>query len=172
MVAGLCLFSVATAWAYSKSNSQRTETLEEDDIGNIHHRPWLAWVTGEKLSQHRNVYVFLLLVTADFFSVMALFIPYGYMQPIAESRQLSPSQISLLVSAIGGGSIAGRLTSSVLAMRPQVRPLHMIRAAISLAIPLPLLLTVVDQFWMFSPGHPPSWPLCWGCPTCPPPWGC
>ena len=150
MVAGLCLLSVATAWAYSKSNSQQTETLEEDDIGNIHHRPWLAWVTGEKLSQHRHVYVFLLLVSADFFSVMALFIPYGYMQPIAESRQLSPSQISLLVSAIGGGSIAGRLTSSVLAMRPQVRPLYMIRAAISLAIPLPLLLTVVDEFWMFT----------------------
>ena len=152
LVSGLCLVSVVTAWAYSKNISQQTDsdTLEEDDISSRHHRPWLAWVTGEKLSQHRHVYVFLLLITADFFSVLALFIPYGYMQPIAELRQLTPSQISMLISAIGGGSIAGRLTSSVLVMRPQVKPLHMIRAAISLAIPLPLLITVVDEFWMFS----------------------
>lgn len=150
-VAGLCLVSVATAWVYRKNNRQQTDSegVDEDDITNTHHRPWLAWITGEKLSQHRHVYVFLLLIVADFFSVMALFLPYGYIQPIAELRQLSPSQVSMLVSAIGVGSIAGRLTSSVLAMRPQVRPLNMIRAAISLAIPLPLLLTVVDEFWMF-----------------------
>ena len=55
----------------------------------------------------------------------------------------------MLVSAIGVGSTMGRLTSSVLAMRPQVRPLHMIRASIALAAPLPLVLTVVDSAWMF-----------------------
>lgn len=150
-VSGLCLVSVASAWVYRKNNSQQTNSdgLDEDDIGDTHHRPWLAWITGEKLSQHKHVYVFLLLIVADFFSVMALFIPYGYIQPIAALRSLSPSQVSMLVSAIGVGSIAGRLTSSVLAMRPQVRPLSMIRAAIGLAIPLPLLLTVVDEFWMF-----------------------
>ena len=150
-VAGLCLVSVATAWPYRSNNNQQEDSYqsEEDDISNRHHRPWLAWITGVKLSQHKHVHVFILIVSADFFSVMALFIPYGYIQPIAKLRKLSLSQISMLVSAIGVGSTMGRLTSSVLAMRPQVRPLHMIRASIALAAPLPLVLTVVDSAWMF-----------------------
>ena len=84
--------------------------MNEDDlqmVDNESERPLLSWILGDRLSRHQYVWVFVLLMVADSFAVMALFIPYSYIQPVAAIVKIPSNLTSLLISAIGLGSITG-----------------------------------------------------------------
>ena len=155
VLSGLCLLSVLTGIVLVQptkdSGSSNSTTEDEDDLNLIDgERPYLSWLLGSQLSRHKYVWVFLLLVMADFFAVMALFVPYGYIQPVAARTNIPNHMISLLISAIGVGSVAGRMTSGFVTNQTWSRPLNLIRAAIGLVSGLPFVLTFVDKFWMYA----------------------
>ena len=95
------------------------------------------------------MHVFLLMVVADALSVMALYIPYSYLQPVAEATGVDPYLATLLISSIGGGSVAGRLLSGWMSDQPWCHPLYLTRVVVTMSFALPFLFSWVDHFWMF-----------------------
>ena len=150
-LAGACLLSLAAAAAFRQQGDPDTggEAETEEDTQpspRPRPRPWLAPLLGPALSQHPQVLTFLLVVAADFCAVLALFVPYGYLGPVAARAGLAPRHTPLLVAALGLGSVLGRLTAALLSLGAgaRARALHTIRAAVCLAAPLPLALTTLD----------------------------
>eukprot|EP00091_Calanus_sinicus_P003942 TRINITY_DN14118_c0_g1_i1.p1 TRINITY_DN14118_c0_g1~~TRINITY_DN14118_c0_g1_i1.p1 ORF type:complete len:187 (-),score=40.15 TRINITY_DN14118_c0_g1_i1:58-618(-) len=90
------------------------------------------------------------MVVADGLSVMALYIPYSYLQPVAQAAGVSPQLTTLLISAIGGGSVSGRLLSGWMSDQPWCHPLYLTRAVVTMSCILPFLLSWVDHLWMFA----------------------
>ena len=148
----LCASSILTGRVLKQPSRDPSSEVEEEDNFQIvdHERPILAWILGDKLSRHQYVWVFVLLILADSFAVMALFIPYSYIQPVAAIVNIPPHLTSILIAIIGLGSIMGRLTSSFLTKNPKVKSLFLIRASIALVSILPIVFTLIDQFWMFA----------------------
>ena len=112
-------------------------------------RPILTVILGHKIGRSEHVYVFLLMVLADALSVMALYIPYSYLQPVAQAAGISPHLSTFLISAIGVGSVSGRLLSGWMSDQPWCHPLYLTRAVVTISCALPFLLSWVDHFWMF-----------------------
>jgi len=109
----------------------------------------LTMILGPKIGRSEHVYVFLLMVVADALSVMALYIPYSYLQPVAEATGVDPYLATLLISSIGGGSVAGRLLSGWMSDQPWCHPLYLTRVVVTMSCALPFLFSWVDHFWMF-----------------------
>jgi MFS family permease len=93
--------------------------------------------------------VFLLFGAGDALAVMALYIPYSILPGMAVSAKISPILASLLIAALGVGSVTGRLAAGWLCDRPWCHPLDLTRLVLALAAPFPLLLAL----------SPPSFPL-------------
>ena len=157
-LSGLCLLCVITGRVLKQPSSTPTTSssdslteINEDDINSFDKkRRYLAYILGDQLSYHKYVWVFLLIVLADSFAVLALFIPYQYIHPVAASNDIPKHLTSLLISCIGLGSVAGRVTSSLISVQSWCKPLHLIRAGISLVSILPFAITFVDKFWMLA----------------------
>ena len=113
-------------------------------------RPYLAMVLGREIAAQDQVYVFLVMVLADALAVMALYIPYSYLKPVADAAGVASSLSAILISAIGVGSVSGRLLSGWMSDQPWCHPLFLTRAVVSLSCALPFLLSWVDHFWMFT----------------------
>ena len=147
-LAAACLLSLAAAAAFRQHGDPDTgaEADTEDAQPRPRPRPWLAPLLGPALSHHPQLLTFLLVVAADFCAVLALFVPYGYLGPVAARAGLAPRHTPLLVAALGLGSVLGRLTAALLSLGAgaRARALHTIRAAVCLAAPLPLALTTLD----------------------------
>eukprot|EP00092_Neocalanus_flemingeri_P002445 GFUD01002615.1.p1 GENE.GFUD01002615.1~~GFUD01002615.1.p1 ORF type:complete len:457 (+),score=94.38 GFUD01002615.1:314-1684(+) len=124
-----------------------TSTSEEDYEPK---RPYLAFVLGRKIASQDQVHVFLVMVLADALAVMALYIPYTYLKPVADAAGIASNLSAILISAIGVGSVSGRLLSGWMSDQPWCHPLFLTRAVISISCALPFLLSWVDHFWMFS----------------------
>lgn len=156
-LSGLCVLCVFTgrvlrqpATSVSTESEDTTQNNEDDLASYDKKRRFLAYFLGDKLSYHKYVWVFLLMIAADSCSVLALFIPYNYLQPVADINNIPKHLTSLLISCIGVGSVAGRLSSSLISTKSWCRPLHFIRFSIGLASCLPFIITWVDQFWMLA----------------------
>ena len=113
-------------------------------------RSVLTVLLGSKIGSSEHVYVFLLMVVADALSVMALYIPYSYLQPVAQAAGVDPHLTFLLISAIGAGSVSGRLLSGWMSDQPWCHPLYLTRAVVTVSCILPFLLSWVDHLWMFA----------------------
>lgn len=111
-------------------------------------RPILSLILGPKIANTEHLAVFLLSAVGDCLAVMALYIPYSYLGGVAEAKGVPPSLTALLISAVGVGSVAGRLLSGWLCDQPWCHPLALTRAAISLTIGIPFLMAWVDHLWM------------------------
>ena len=112
-------------------------------------RPWLSKVLGKEIAGNEHVHVFLVMILADALAVMALYIPYSYLDPVVAAAGVDPQLGSLLIAGVGAGSVAGRLLAGLLADQPWCHPLYLTRAVVCLACGLPFLLAWVDTFWMF-----------------------
>lgn len=130
------------------TGKDRPEEKETEEDG-INRRPLMAPFVGKAISNHDNVYVFILMVLADALSVMALYIPYSYLRPVAEAVGVASQLSSILISAVGVGSVTGRLLAGWLSDQPWCHPLYLTRAVISLSCVVPFLLAWVDHLWMF-----------------------
>jgi len=128
----------------------RRESVMSDDDDDEPNRTVLTVILGPKIGRSEHVHVFLLIVLADAFSVMALYIPYSYLQPVAENHGVSPDLSTLLISAIGVGSVCGRLLAGWMSDQPWCHPLYLTRAVVTIACAVPFLLSWVDHFWMFA----------------------
>lgn len=128
--------------------SRREPEMSDDEYEP--NRPILTFLLGSKIGSSDNVYVFLLMVTADALSVMALYIPYSYLQPVAQAAGVDPHLTTLLISAIGAGSVSGRLLSGWMSDQPWCHPLFLTRAVVTVSCILPFLLSWVDHLWMFA----------------------
>jgi len=118
-----------------------------DDCGAS--KSFLSLLLGPKIGDSEHVWVFLVMVVGDALAVMALYIPYSYLQPVARASGVQPSLSTLLISAIGVGSVSGRLLAGWLSDQPWCHPLYLTRLAVTMASPLPFLFSWVDHFWMF-----------------------
>ena len=113
-------------------------------------RSFLTVLLGSKIGSSEHVSVFLLMVVADALAVMALYIPYSYLQPVAQAAGVHPHLTTLLISAIAGGSVSGRLLSGWMSDQPWCHPLYLTRAVVTMSCILPFLLSWVDHLWMFA----------------------
>jgi len=124
-----------------------SESSDDDYEPN---RTILTVILGPKIGGSEHVYVFLLMVLGDAFAVMALYIPYSYLQPVATAAGVDQYLSTLLISAIGVGSVSGRLLAGWMSDQPWCHPLYLTRAVVAIACSLPFLLSWVDHFWMFT----------------------
>jgi len=136
-----------TPQAREENVDRRTRRESIDDYEP--NRQILTVILGEKIGRSEHVYVFLLMVLADALSVMALYIPYSYLQPVAQAAGVSPHLSTFLISAIGVGSVSGRLLSGWMSDQPWCHPLYLTRVVVTISCSLPFLLSWVDHFWMF-----------------------
>lgn len=150
VLACLTLACVALGMMMRQPSHQGRGVVEtrEDDCGTT--KTWLAVILGHKIGESEHVSVFLLMVVADALSVMGLYIPYSYLQPVALDTGVDLSLSTLLISAIGVGSVAGRLLSGWLSDQPWCHPLYLTRLVVTTASALPFLFSWVDHFWMFA----------------------
>jgi len=112
-------------------------------------KSFLSLLLGPKIGDSEHVVVFLVVVVADALAVMALYIPYSYLQQVARASGVQPYLSTLLISAIGVGSVSGRLLAGWLSDQPWCHPLYITRLVVTMASPLPFLFSWVDHFWMF-----------------------
>jgi len=126
-----------------------TEPQEELD-DEVTKRPLLSWMVGKSIAGQEYVYIFLVMILADSLAVMALYIPYSYLKPVADAAGISANLSALLISAIGVGSVSGRLLSGWMSDQTWCHPLFLTRAVVSMSCCLPFLLSWVDHFWMFT----------------------
>jgi len=112
-------------------------------------RSCISVLLSKKIGEHEYVYVYLVVVFADALAMMALYIPFSYLEPVVDQSGVPADLTAVLVSAIGFGSILGRLSAGWMSDQPWCHPLYLTRAIISLSCVIPLLLSRVDQFWMF-----------------------
>jgi len=136
------------------ATAQEGETVEKnatsgDKESEPTKRPYLSMVLGKEIAHQEHVHVFLVMVVADALAVMALYIPYSYLKPVAVAKGVAPQLSAILISAVGVGSVSGRLLSGWMSDQPWCHPLFLTRAVVSLACALPFLLSWVDHFWMF-----------------------
>jgi len=124
------------------TDSNESEVLETK-------RPLLSKVLGKEIAANDYVFVFLVMILADALAVMALYIPYSYLDPVAVAAGVAPQLSSLLIAGVGVGSVSGRLLSGWLSDQPWCHPLYLTRAVVCLACGVPFLLASVDTFWMF-----------------------
>eukprot|EP00092_Neocalanus_flemingeri_P003482 GFUD01003731.1.p1 GENE.GFUD01003731.1~~GFUD01003731.1.p1 ORF type:complete len:459 (+),score=139.31 GFUD01003731.1:53-1429(+) len=127
-------------------NTRRESVLSDYE----QQRTILTVMLGHKIGDSEYVCVFLLMVLADALSVMALYIPYSYLQPVAQAAGVPPHLSTFLISAIGVGSVSGRLLSGWMSDQPWCHPLYLTRAVVTISCTLPFLLSWVDHFWMFA----------------------
>merc|ERR1719233_2472801 len=153
MLACISLGCVILAMAMKRKKTAFTQekTAGDENEANVFEtkRPWLSKVLGKEIARNDYVHVFLVMILADALAVMALYIPYSYLDPVVAAAGVPPQLGSLLIAGIGIGSVAGRLLAGLLADQPWCHPLYLTRAVVCLACGLPFLLAWVDHFWMF-----------------------
>jgi len=154
VLACITLGCVGLGWGMKKKDAiaQECETVDNttsEDEESEPKRPYLAMMLGKEIARQEHVHVFLVMVAADALAVMALYIPYSYLQPVALAAGVKPQLSAILISAVGVGSVSGRLLSGWMSDQPWCHPLFLTRAVVSLSCALPFLLSWVDHFWMF-----------------------
>jgi len=103
----------------------------------------------KSITSKKHFMVFLVVTLADALAVMALYIPYSYLRPVAEAKGVASHISAILISSIGLGSVSGRLLAGWMSDQPWCHPLFLTRAVISFSCSLPFLLAWVDHLWMF-----------------------
>jgi len=153
MLACISLGCVVLAMAMKRKKTAFTQEKTASDVneGDLFEtkRPWLSKILGKEIAGNDYVHVFLVMILADALAVMALYIPYSYLDPVVAAAGVPPQLASLLIAGIGIGSVAGRLLAGYLADQPWCHPLYLTRAVVCLACGLPFFLAWVDTFWMF-----------------------
>jgi len=154
VLAGITLGCVGLAQGMKNNNiiSQKTEAAEKNTGVDEDHevkRPLLSKLLGKEIARQEQVHVFLVMVLADALAVMALYIPYSYLEPVAFAAGVAPELSSILISGVGVGSVTGRLLSGWMSDQPWCHPLYLTRTVVCLSCALPFLLSWVDHFWMF-----------------------
>lgn len=123
------------------------EGVDEADATEV--GVWKARLLGRCIAGQEHVLVFILYAVGDGFAVMALYIPYSCIPELANTSGISPTLATLLIAALGVGSVIGRLSSGWLCDQTWVKPLNLIGIASAVASPIPLI-------YAFSP---PCFPL-------------
>merc|ERR1719347_1157364 len=151
-----CISLACVVLAMAMKRKKKTVFAQEITVGDAFEgevfetkRPWLSKVIGKEIAGNEYVHVFLVMILADALAVMALYIPYSYLDPVVAAAGIAPQLGSLLIAGVGVGSVAGRLLAGFLADQPWCHPLYLTRAVGCLACCLPFLLAWVDSFWMF-----------------------
>merc|ERR1712002_252601 len=152
MLACISLSCVMLALVMRKKDARRTVSATADSNGSEvleTKRPLLSKVLGKEIAANEYVYVFLVMILADALAVMALYIPYSYLNPVAVAAGVAPQLSSILISGVGVGSVSGRLLAGWMSDQCWCHPLYLTKVVVCLAFPIPFLLAWVDQFWMF-----------------------
>jgi len=152
MLACISLSCVMLALVMRKKDARRTVSATADSNGSEvleTKRPLLSKVLGKEIAANEYVYVFLVMILADALAVMALYIPYSYLDPVAVAAGVAPQLSSLLIAGVGVGSVSGRLLAGWLSDQTWCHPLYLTRAVVCLACGVPFLLASVDTFLMF-----------------------
>jgi len=131
---------------YQDAETAKSNRRQEEDEQK---RSCLSLILGRGIAGQEHVHVFLVMVLADALAVMALYIPYSYLKPVAVAAGVAPQLSAILISAIGVGSVSGRLLSGWMSDQTWCHPLFLTRAVVSISCAIPFLLAWVDHFWMF-----------------------
>jgi len=145
---GCILLAMAMKKKADKNESVEVESSEGGELLEMK-RPFLTKVLGKEIARQEQVYVFLVMVLADALAVMALYIPYSYLNPVAVAAGVKPQLSSILISGVGVGSVTGRLLAGWMSDQSWCHPLYLTKVVVCLAFPIPFLLSWVDHFWMF-----------------------
>jgi len=132
----------------SLETTENTSNFSEASLHEDKKTP-ISVILGKKIATQELVHVFLVMVCADALAVMALYIPYSYLKPVAAMAGVTAELSAILISAIGVGSVTGRLLAGWMSDQPWCHPLFLTRAVVSVACAIPFLLSWVDHFWMF-----------------------
>ena len=135
-----------------KGQSQDAATAKSNcmqDEEEVKQRSCWSLILGNGIASQEHVHVFLVMVLADALAVMALYLPYSYLKPVAVAAGVAPHLSIVLISAIGVGSVSGRLLSGWMSDQPWCHPLFLTRAVVSISCAIPFILAWVDHFWMF-----------------------
>jgi len=90
-----------------------------------------------------------LLMAANLYSTMGLYIPYMYLPMQAEKQGISDTDAAFLISVVGICNTLGRILSGLLTDLPCVDPLVVTTIALALGGVCPLLMTFCTDYWMF-----------------------
>jgi len=149
VLSGITLLCTLPGLAMKKTVVQDDLEITMSDISFETKRSFLSVILSKKIADHEYVHVYLVVVFADALAMMALYIPFSYLEPVVDQSGVPADLTALLISAIGLGSILGRLSAGWMSDQTWCPPLYLTRAAISISCAVPFLLTRADQFWMF-----------------------
>merc|ERR1719347_2232799 len=130
-----CISLACVVLAMAMKRKKKTVFAQEITVGDAFEgevfetkRPWLSKVLGKEIAGNEYVHVFLVMILADALAVMALYIPYSYLDPVVAAAGVAPKLGSLLIAGVGVGSVSGRLLSGWLSDQPWCHPLYLTRA--------------------------------------------
>jgi len=92
---------------------------------------------------------FLLVILANLFSTMGLYIPYMFLPKLAEENGISPLDAAFLISVIGITNTIGRIITGLITDLPKVCPLMLTTIALGLGGVCPLLMALCTSYWSF-----------------------
>ena len=107
--------------------------------------PGLLWtiILGRKIAKHKLHKLFAGAMFADFMAVVAIYLPYDFLFPLAEGAGFLTSDAHFLLVPIGLASMGGRILAGVLCSCFSTNlwlPLYLTCGTLALAAPFPALL--------------------------------
>ena len=90
---------------------------------------------------------FLLVILANLFSTMGLYIPYMFLPKLAMSKAISKLDASFLLSAVGISNTIGRILTGLITDLPCVDPVVVTFIALGLGGVCPLVMVFCDPYW-------------------------
>jgi len=135
---GLCMFP-------SPKLAQESEVKEREETTGEKLRARYRFI-NPILYEHRNFPTFLIVVFADFFAFLSIYIPFSYLPSLAQSSNISSADAAFLISGGGISNMLGRLAGGWLCDFNSLHPLSIILVAITMSCPPSFMLTWVTQY--------------------------
>ncbi|XP_023341712.1 monocarboxylate transporter 12 isoform X2 [Eurytemora carolleeae] len=148
ILAGLCL-QCAVCGAVMRPLPRRKEKVEEEEEKG-EPAPCFQSVVSSVFDRRLLTNIpFLLLLLANLFSTMGLYIPYMYLPSQAESKGIPAVDASFLISVVGICNTLGRILSGLLTDIPCVDPMVVTTLALTFGGLCPLLMALCVEYWSF-----------------------
>jgi MCP family monocarboxylic acid transporter-like MFS transporter 12 len=149
--AALCL-QCAVCGAVMRPLPRRKEKEEDEELEKAEEEPTPCFksVVSSVFDKRLLTNVpFLLLMLANLFSTMGLYIPYMYLPTQAESKGIPAVDASFLISVVGICNTLGRILSGILTDLPCVDPMVVTTLALTFGGICPLLMAFCTEYWSF-----------------------